>query len=127
MDLRGLTDDERWLLALAGLNGLLAVGFGAFGAHAITDPQAKSWLATASTYQLAHAAAIPGLLAATPKGRLRWPAAALGLGALVFGGSLEALALGGPKLMGAVAPIGGTAMIGGWAAVVLSMIRRARR
>ena len=40
----------RSLLALAGLNGLLAVGIGAFGAHAIADPQAKAWIATGALY-----------------------------------------------------------------------------
>jgi uncharacterized membrane protein YgdD (TMEM256/DUF423 family) len=117
----------RWLLALAGLNGLMAVGFGAFGAHAVSDPAAKAWLATASQYQLAHAAAIPGVVASLGHRTARWPAALLGGGALIFGGALDVLALGGPRILGAVAPVGGSAMIAGWAGViVLAWRARAR-
>jgi uncharacterized membrane protein YgdD (TMEM256/DUF423 family) len=35
-------------------------------------------------------------------------------GTVVFSGSLYALALGGPRWLGPVTPLGGTALIAGW-------------
>lgn len=113
---------RRALLALAGLNGLLAVGLGAFGAHAITDPQAKEWLETATRFQLPHAVAVLAALALWPRGR--WAAMLLGLGALLFAGALQALALGAPRGVAMVAPFGGGLMIAGWLVVLVSAFRR---
>ena len=107
-------------LALAALNGLIAVCAGAFGAHGVADPQVKAWLRTGAEYQLAHAVA--GLTCfmllramALQAGIAGW---LFGLGALVFGGSLYLLALTGVKLWGAVTPIGGVLMIVGWAVLL---------
>ena len=46
------------------------------------------------------------------------------IGSALFAGSLYALALGAPRLVGAVTPIGGVAMIGGWLWLAWSMARR---
>ncbi|TPE62329.1 DUF423 domain-containing protein [Sandaracinobacter neustonicus] len=109
------------LPALAALNGLLAVTIGAFGAHAITDPQAKEWIITATRFQLPHAAAAFALLAWQPRAKLApW---LLTLGALIFAGALQGLALGGPRLLGMVAPVGGTLMIAGWGWVLVQALR----
>ena len=109
----------RTLLALAALNGLLAVAVGAFGAHAIADPQAKAWIATGAQYGLGHAAAAFAIA-----GRSRTAAWAMTLGALVFSGALYAMALTHERLLGAVAPIGGTLMMAGWALLIWSVVRR---
>ena len=109
----------RTLLALAALNGLLAVAVGAFGAHAIGDPQAKAWIATGAQYGLGHAVAALAIA-----GRSRAGAWAMTLGALVFSGALYGLALTHERLLGAVAPVGGTMMIAGWALLIWSLIRR---
>ena len=108
----------RALLALAALNGLLAVAVGAFGAHAIADPQAKAWIATGAQYGLSHAAA-----ALAVAGRSALAAWAMTVGALMFGGALYLLALTGERLLGAVAPIGGTLMIAGWALLLWQILR----
>lgn len=113
---------NRALLVLAGLNGLLAVGLGAFGAHAITDPQAKDWLETATRFQLPHAVAVLALVALAP--RTKVAAELLGVGALMFGGALQALALGAPRGVAMVAPVGGALMMLGWVVVVVSALRR---
>ena len=111
---------ERPWLALAALNGLMAVSAGAFGAHGVSDLQVKGWLQTGAQYQLVHAAA--GLvcfallrLMARQAGFAGW---LFGIGGLVFGGSLYLLALTGVKLWGAVTPIGGVLMILGWMALL---------
>jgi uncharacterized membrane protein YgdD (TMEM256/DUF423 family) len=112
----------RTLLALAALNGLLAVALGAFGAHAITDPQAKDWLETATRFQLPHAAAVLALAALWPERRVAgW---LLAVGALLFAGALQALALGAPRGVAMLAPVGGGIMILGWAVVLLGALRR---
>ena len=91
---------------------LAAVGviLGAFGAHALKSrigAEALGWWQTAVQYQMWHALAVLGLgLAASRWGRL--PAWLLAAGAIVFSGSLYAMALG------AVTPFGGLAMIAGW-------------
>ena len=107
-------------LALAGLNGLMAVCAGAFGAHAVKDEAVKAWLHTGAQYQLVHAVAGLGcvaLLRTMPRqaGISGW---LFGAGGLVFGGSLYLLAASGTRLWGAVTPIGGLLMIAGWAALI---------
>ena len=110
----------RLWLALAALNGFMAVAAGAFGAHGVGDPQAKEWLRTGAQYQLVHAVAALacyGLLrmAVGPAGWAGW---LFGLGALVFGGSLYLMALTGVRVLGAVTPIGGVLLLAGWAVVL---------
>ena len=107
-------------LALAAVNGLMAVAAGAFGAHGVYDPQVKDWLRTGAQYQLAHAVAGLGCFALLP--RLVGPAGAagwlFGLGALVFGGSLYLMALTGVRVLGAVTPLGGLLLLAGWAVLI---------
>lgn len=96
------------LAALLALSGAIAVIAGAYGAHGATG-KAAIWLTTGAHYQLVHAAA--GLVIL---GKGRGPAAMLLLGAALFSGTLYAMALGGPKWLGAVTPLGGLGMILGW-------------
>jgi uncharacterized membrane protein YgdD (TMEM256/DUF423 family) len=105
-------------LVLAGaLLAGVAVIFGAFGAHALRSrvgPEALGWWQTAVQYQMWHALAVVGLGAA----RLdiaRLPAWIMVAGTFVFAGTLYAMALGAPHWLGAVTPLGGVAMITGWA------------
>lgn len=46
------------------------------------------------------------------------------LGALVFAGALYLIALTGQRMLGAVAPVGGTLMIAGWTWLLLAALRR---
>ena len=100
------------------MNGLLAVAVGAFGAHAIADPQAKAWIATGAAYGLGHAAA-----AFAVADRSRAAAWAMTAGALIFSISLYLIALTGERWLGAIAPIGGSLMIAGWVAVIWRVLR----
>lgn len=110
----------RLWVALAALNGLLAVAAGAFGAHGVSDPAAKALLHTGAQYQAVHAVAALacyGLLQmmlrqATLAGWL------FGIGGLLFGGSLYLLALTGVKLLGAITPVGGLLLLAGWAMLI---------
>ena len=97
------------IACLASLSGALAVIAGAFGAHA-AHGEAAEWLRTGGQYQLVHAVAALVAVRMAARG-----AAWLFVGgAAVFSGTLYLMALGLPHWLGAVTPLGGAAMIGGW-------------
>ena len=125
-DLRSEGADGRLVAVGATLAGL-AVTLGAFGAHALKGrigAEALGWWHTAVEYQMWHALAVLALgLSGTPRWRL--PSWLFAGGTLLFSGTLYALALGAPKWLGAVTPLGGLAMIVGW--VLLAWrVRRGR-
>jgi uncharacterized membrane protein YgdD (TMEM256/DUF423 family) len=103
----------------------LGVIFGAFGAHALKSRigvEALGWWQTAVEYQMWHALAVLGLGLAAPRwGRL--PGWMLVAGAVVFSGTLYAVALGAPRWFGAITPFGGLAMIAGWLLLALRAFR----
>jgi len=112
-------------LAAGALLGALGVAAGAFGAHGLKErltAEALGWWDTASRYQLVHALALlaTGLLARQRGAPLPAATHLLLWGTLVFSGTLYALALGGPRWLGAVTPLGGTALIAGWVALALA-------
>ena len=104
----------RFPAVLAGFNGALAVALGTAGAHLIQEPVAKGWLVTASTFQIAHAAAAIGILALVPNKLGHAAALLMGVGALIFATTLAMMAFGLPHWLGAVTPAGGTLMLFGW-------------
>ena len=111
----------RTLFLLSGLSGALAVALGAFGAHALAEvvtPERLTTWRTASTYHLAHAAALAVSALAV---RLGWRTGLAGglflLGTVLFCGSLYALVLLDLPVLGAVAPLGGASFIAGWLAL----------
>lgn len=119
------TDRDRLWLALAALSGFAAVGFGAFGAHGVTDLEAKDWLATGAHHQLVHALAAMVAVAMRAQGRrVAGAAPAFVIGSAVFAGTLYAMALGGPRVLGAVTPIGGLGMMLGWGLLAVGALRR---
>lgn len=97
------------LAALAAFSAALAIAAGAFGAHGASTAQAAEWLRTGGTYQLIHAVAVLLVMQVA-----KAPAWLLLAGAAIFAGTLYAMALGAPRWLGAVTPIGGSAMIAGW-------------
>ncbi|WP_188055762.1 DUF423 domain-containing protein [Sphingosinithalassobacter sp. CS137] len=108
------------LLLLTALSGALAVGAGAFGAHGVQG-QAAEWLRTGGQYQLIHSVAA---LVALQMGA-RAPAWLFVAGGFVFAGTLYLMALGLPRWLGAITPIGGTALIVGWLWLAWSALGRA--
>lgn len=112
------TSASAWL-ALAAFDGLLAVAAGAFGAHGVSDPAQKELLRTGAQYQLAHAAAALALRALPlTSGALALSGWLMSVGALLFAGSLYALAFSGVRVLGVITPLGGVLMILGWAVVL---------
>ena len=96
------------IVRLAAFSAVLAVGAGAFGAHAVAGQPAE-WLRTGATYQLIHAVAAIALADRAPGA-----ARVLLAGAALFALTLYAMAFGAPRWLGAVTPIGGATMIFGW-------------
>lgn len=96
------------LIVCAALSAAFAIIAGAFGAHG-AGQEAASWLRTGAAYQLPHAAA--AITVARFDRRVSW---VLLIGGVIFGLSLYAMALGAPRWFGAITPIGGLTMIGGW-------------
>lgn len=126
----------RGWLALSGAYGAAAVGLGAYGAHGLEralerlpDAAARlGWWETAVLYHLTHALAL-GLTSWIATRAPRAAAVAGGafaLGVLLFAGSLYTMALGAPRWLGAVTPIGGLALVAGWLAVLAAALRRSR-
>lgn len=112
-------------LALGAAYGFLAVGLGAFGAHALKARLTPDLLAvwrTAVEYHFYHALALlaVGLLARQlpPSGALNASGVCFALGVLLFSGSLYALALSGVRVLGAITPLGGVLFLVGWACLV---------
>jgi len=116
---------SRMMIAIAALFGAAAVLLGAFGAHALRDTLDERALAiwhTAVEYQFWHALALlaTGALARHREDRpLRLAAFAFAAGIAVFCTSLYALALGAPRWIGAITPLGGIAFIAGWLALAV--------
>ena len=111
----------RSVLALAALLMFLAVGCGAFGAHALRGRLAPDMAAVWQTAVQYHAWHALGLLAIGLL-LLHWPersllaiaAWLLVAGIVLFSGSLYAMALSGVRGLGAITPIGGVAFLAGW-------------
>lgn len=93
---------------LAALSAALAIGAGAFGAHGASG-QAAEWLHKGGFYQLIHAVAAIAIM-----GVARGPAWTMLAGATIFAGTLYLMALGAPRWLGAITPVGGSAMIVAW-------------
>ena len=119
----------RLLLQLAGLFGALGVAIGAFGAHALHDTLVRAGrldtFETAVRYQFYHALALLAigvLWAARPELRALGTTGVLWAGGIVvFSGSLYALCFTGITKLGAVAPIGGLLLLGGWVSLLLAV------
>jgi uncharacterized membrane protein YgdD (TMEM256/DUF423 family) len=124
-----MNDSLRHLCTAAGALGFLGLALGAFGAHALKDTlaargSAGTWQ-TAALYHLVHSVAVLAL-AAYWRAAANPPSPALLAGWLwvggvaLFSGSLYWLALGGPRWLGPVTPLGGLAFLAGWALVAWS-------
>ncbi|HEY2885112.1 MAG TPA: DUF423 domain-containing protein [Rhizomicrobium sp.] len=116
-------------LAIAAINGGLAVASGAFAAHGLQgrlDAQALQTFETGARYHMYHALAI-GLAALAMRDAAAGPAtSAAGFflaGILLFSGSLYLLALTGARWFGLVTPFGGVCFLIGWGLLVFAATR----
>lgn len=119
---------RKWMSAGA-VSGAVAVVAGSFGAHGLKDhldEQQLAWWTTGVQYQFWS---LPGLLVL---GFLQCSRAARAsgwcfvAGSAIFSGTLYAMALGAPRWLGAVTPVGGLLLIAGWV-LLAAAARRASR
>jgi uncharacterized membrane protein YgdD (TMEM256/DUF423 family) len=111
---------DRLFFVIGSVSAFLAVGLGAFGAHALKARLEADMLGAfevGARYQMYHALA----LLAVGWAHTRWPGTMLTVsgwlfvaGMVLFSGSLYVLSLTGMRWLGAVTPIGGLALLAGW-------------
>lgn len=110
--------NRQYWLKIAGLNLAIAVGLGAFGAHGLkkmADSYALQIWETATLYLFVHGLGLLALGVLAVLGyRIGKIAMTLQVGIIIFSGTLYLMALGLPKWLGAITPIGGTMLIIGW-------------
>ena len=111
------------------LSAFVAVGMGAFGAHALRARLAPEMLAvfeTGARYQMYHALALVAISFGNIGGSrwVNWAVQAFLVGTVLFSGSLYLLALTGARGWGAVTPLGGIAFLAGWGCLVMAGWRR---
>jgi uncharacterized membrane protein YgdD (TMEM256/DUF423 family) len=114
----------------AGILGFSGVALGAFGAHALAPALSGRGMVlvweTASRYHLLHSAAVfAGAVwlhvgAAAVARQILWAIRCWTAGIVLFSGSLYWLALGGPKWLGPVTPLGGISLMLGWLFLVFA-------
>ncbi len=116
------------LLLTASISGALAVCLGAFAAHGLKarlSAELLSAFRTGVDYHFYHTFAIfvvALLLKYIGHSALLNAAGWLFvLGILLFSGSLYAMALGGPKWLGPITPLGGLCFIVGWACIACAV------
>ncbi|ENU23580.1 hypothetical protein F993_01733 [Acinetobacter proteolyticus] len=119
-------------IAISALNLALAVMLGAFGAHGLKSfatPEQLTWWGTATQYFFYHAIGllILGVLhKITATFPIKIPFILIQIGIIFFCGSLYIMALGLPRILGAITPIGGAFMIAGWLLLAWQAIKHAK-
>lgn len=112
---------DRLFFGLGSASGFVAVALGAFAAHALKSRLAPDLLAVFEVgvrYQMYHALALLAVAWASTQWPGPWVNAGGWLfvaGTVIFSGSLYALSLTGERWLGAITPIGGLALLAGWA------------
>ena len=111
----------QFTLLFGSISGFLAVAFGAFGAHGLkgrVSPERLDVWNTAAHYHLVHSLvllALTAILMTHPSPILHRASWAFMAGILVFSGSLYTLVITDIGILGAITPLGGLALMAGWA------------
>lgn len=115
-----MTARSRKLLITAGLLLAAATALGAFGTHGLKprlDAKTFESYEYAVQYHFYHTLGLLGialLMRDGDNGWLRWAARLVLAGVAMFAGSLYLLTFGAPKIIGAVTPLGGIALMIAW-------------
>jgi len=107
----------RWAGVAASVAGASAVVLGALGAHALharLSPQMLDVWHVAVQFQFWHALALLACALMRRTHATHLAAVLFAVGIVLFCGSLYALALGAPHMVGVITPLGGLAFIVGW-------------
>lgn len=110
----------RLFVGLGAVLAGIAVALGAFGAHGLegrVSPDRLDTFRTGVRYQMYHALALLFVGWAMAQGwgpLLHWTGYCFVAGIVVFSGTLYLLVLTDTGWLGAITPVGGVALIGGW-------------
>lgn len=116
-------------IALGALGCALSAGAGAFGAHGLAarlDRDALALWETAARYLMygSFGTILVGLVGeVTPRAAPAASGWCLAAGTVIFSGTVGALALGGPRWLGAVTPFGGVLIILGFVLLAAHPLR----
>lgn len=120
---------DRVFLGAGAVFAFLAVGAGAFGAHALrgrVPPERLQTFETATRYTMYHALGLFAVVWFRTLGPDQVSETVAGIafiaGVVVFGGSLVTLSLTGERRWGAIAPIGGVCFLIGWGALLIAAL-----
>ena len=106
-----------WIL-LGAILGATFVLHAAFGAHWLEDrvsSEQLEWWETGAFHHGVHALALMGFgLFRKTRETSELPGWLLLVGVLIFSTTLYVMALGGPRWLGAVTPVGGSLLVLGW-------------
>lgn len=122
--------NNRNILLAGAIFMALAVLFGAFGAHALKtrlSPEMMQVYKTAVEYQFYHALGLLliGLIGLQTGSKwLRWSGLLIGIGIILFSGSLYLLSFTGIKTIGAITPVGGLSFIAGWIFLFVGILKK---
>jgi uncharacterized membrane protein YgdD (TMEM256/DUF423 family) len=111
---------DRFFFSLGALAAFFGVALGAFAAHGLKNklpPDMFNIFEVGVRYHMYHALGLLAVAAAAGHWSGPWLTAAGWLfvfGIVIFSGSLYLLAMGGPRWLGAITPIGGLAFLIGW-------------
>lgn len=120
---------QKYILSIAAFLGMVAVIFGAFGAHGlkkIVDSDAVATFNTGVRYQMYHVFALLATgLSGIPIRKKKIISILFMVGILLFSGSIYILTFNSKidvdlSFIGPVTPIGGLALIVGWAILAYS-------
>ncbi len=113
-------------LALAAVNGFIAVAAGAFAAHSLQKRMSPDTLAvfeTAARYQMYHALALLAVACfarVAPAPGVTVAGWAFTIGIALFSGSLYALCITSIRRLGIITPFGGVAFLVGWVGLAVA-------
>lgn len=104
------------LSACFGATGVLCAAFGAHGLERYAVSGGLRWWAIGVVVQLTTTPALLALEALRPSRARTIASLAFTVGLLLFSGSLYAMALGAPRGLGAITPLGGLSLVVAWIA-----------
>ena len=120
---------ERFFAIAGAVAAMIGVIVGAFGAHGLQGrltPADLEIFETGVRYHMYHALglfAVAWVASRWPSGTTTVAGWLFIVGIVVFSGSLYALVLTGQRWLGAVTPVGGVALIAGWAVLGWTVLR----
>lgn len=119
----------KFWLTIGALSGLLAVAFGAFGAHGLANKVPQEQLNAfeiGARYHMYHALAllaVAWLAAREPSALVSTAGWAFVAGTLLFSGSLYVLGVTGSRALVLATPVGGVSFMLGWACLAVAGLR----